>query len=140
MKKQIAFDTASVVVRLRYPETIEPMYKIYNNEIQNLSRDEINSDGYVVHSLEAAIWCLHNEFTYKSAVLEAVNLGSDTDTTAAITGGLAGLLYQDIPEEWIDQLQKKDMILNIIEKFERLFDAYKTKEIKWTLKTYFYKK
>lgn len=125
MNKQDAFDTATVLVKTRYPETSEPMRKIYNNEIQNLSRNEISSDGYVVHSLEAAIWCLHNESTYKSAVLEAVNLGSDTDTTAAITGGLAGLLYQDIPQEWIDQLQKKEMILDIIRKFERKFDTYK---------------
>jgi ADP-ribosylglycohydrolase len=57
--------------------------------------------------------------------LEAVNLGSDTDTTAAITGGLAGLLYQDIPQEWIDQLQKKQTLFQIIKMFERRFDCYK---------------
>lgn len=125
MDKQEAFDIATSVVKSGYPETSEPMRKIYNNEIQNLSNNEISSDGYVVHSLEAAIWCLHNNSTYMTAVLEAVNLGSDTDTTAAITGGLAGLLYKDIPQEWIDTLQKKEMILDIIKKFERQFDAYK---------------
>ena len=59
------------------------------------TRDDIISDGYVVHSLEAAIWCLYTTNNYRDCVLEAVNLGEDTDTVAAIAGGLAGALYQN---------------------------------------------
>ena len=81
---------------------------------------EIASSGYVVHSLEAAIWCLFKENNYEATVLKAVNLGSDTDTTAAIAGGLAGLLYgfEAIPQKWIDQLARKDDIYDLCERLE----------------------
>ena len=46
----------------------------------------------MLHTLEASLWCLLTEDTYADAVLKAVNLGGDTDTTGAVTGGLAGLL------------------------------------------------
>ena len=77
-----------------------------------LSEGEIKSSGYVVHTLEAAVWCLLNTSSYREAVLRAVNLGEDTDTVAAVTGGLAGLYYgyNQIPGEWIDVLQKVDFI------------------------------
>ncbi|WP_254391860.1 ADP-ribosylglycohydrolase family protein [Terribacillus sp. DMT04] len=52
------------------------------------------SDGYVVHTLEAAIWSLGNSNNFKDAVLTAVNLGGDTDTVASITGSLAGMIYK----------------------------------------------
>ena len=69
---------------------------------KNLSVDEIKSSGYVVDTLEAAIWCLLNTNDYKSSVLKAVNLGDDTDTVAAVVGGLAGVSYgyERIPSEW----------------------------------------
>lgn len=83
--------------------------------ISALPRSEIIGDGYVVHSLEAAIWCLINTESYKDCVLTAVNLGEDTDTTAAIAGGLAGILYgiggeKGIPEEWISVIARKNWI------------------------------
>ena len=76
-------------------------------------KHEISSTGYVVHTLEAAIWCLLNTYKYKDCVLTAVNLGGDTDTTAAVVGGLAGLHYgyDSIPEEWINALAKHDFIM-----------------------------
>ena len=76
------------------------------------TRDEIKSTGYVVDTLEAAIWCLLNTNSYRECVLTAVNLGDDTDTIAAIVGGLAGALYgyDAIPEEWRDTLIKRDYI------------------------------
>ena len=79
---------------------------------------DIISDGYVVHSLEAAIWCLYTTNSYKDCVLKAVNLGDDTDTTAAIAGGLAGARYgyDDIPQEWKDTLIKRDYIESLCEK------------------------
>ena len=63
---------------------------------------EIASSGYVVHTLEAALWCLLRHDTYAATVLAAVNLGDDTDTTGAVAGGLAGLAYGEagIPAEW----------------------------------------
>lgn len=80
--------------------------------IKALSIDEIKSSGYVVDTLEAALWCLATTDNYKDAVLKAVNLGMDTDTVAAVTGGLAGILYgfDAIPKEWIETLRGKDVI------------------------------
>ena len=82
------------------------------------TEEDIVSDGYVVHSLEAAIYCLYNTATYKECVLKAVNLGDDTDTIAAIAGGLAGAMYgyDAIPEEWRKALLKREYIEDLCEK------------------------
>ncbi len=70
---------------------------------------DIRSSGYVVHTLEAALWCLLNHDTYAATVLAAVNLGEDTDTTGAVAGGLAGLAYGEatIPAEWLAGLARR---------------------------------
>ena len=70
---------------------------------------EISSSGYVVHTLEAALWCLLRHDTYAATVLAAVNLGKDTDTTGAVAGGLAGLAYGEaaIPAEWRASLARR---------------------------------
>lgn len=84
----------------------------------DLAEEEIQSSGYVVHTLEACIWCLLTTDDFKEAVLKAVNLGEDTDTTGAVTGGLAGLLYglDKIPRHWIDQLARKEDIEDLAER------------------------
>lgn len=76
------------------------------------SGQEIKSSGYVVDSLEAVVWCLLTTDNLKDCLLKAVNLGEDTDTSAAIAGGLAGLYYgyKQIPREWLEQIQKRDWI------------------------------
>ena len=93
--------------------------RVFSLNIQNLPRDEIKSGGYCISSLEASIWCLLNNKNYKDTLLQAVNLGYDTDTTACIVGGLAGIYYgyEDIPAEWITQLARLDYIENLIENF-----------------------
>jgi ADP-ribosyl-[dinitrogen reductase] hydrolase len=75
-------------------------------------RSEINSSGYVVHSLEAALWCVGRTSTFAEAVLLAANLGGDADTVAAITGQLAGALYGHggIPAAWVEMTHDYDMI------------------------------
>lgn len=92
--------------------------RILKGDIHQLSDQEIQSSGYVVHTLEASIWCLLTTTNYQEAVLQAVNLGNDTDTTASVTGGLAGLLYgiQSIPEHWLTQLARKEDIENLAER------------------------
>jgi len=84
---------------------------------KNLPEEEIESSGYVVASLEAALWCLANTESYKEATLMAVNLGSDTDTVAAIAGGLAGLYYgyEGIPEEWLNEVQRREWVEGMCE-------------------------
>ncbi|MEI6754716.1 MAG: ADP-ribosylglycohydrolase family protein [Paludibacter sp.] len=91
---------------------------LLDQDIALLSVNEIKSSGYVIDTLEAAVWCILNSKTYSEAVLKAVNLGDDTDTTAAVAGGLAGLLYgfESIPYEWVNQLARKDDIDVLAEK------------------------
>ncbi|MDR3705340.1 MAG: ADP-ribosylglycohydrolase family protein [Paludibacteraceae bacterium] len=100
-----------------YSMSINPMEiaifdRLFNGNIYELREDDIYSDGYVLHTLEASVWCLLTTDNYKDAVLKAVNLGDDTDTTGAITGGLAGLLYgfDKIPGKWIKQIARKNDI------------------------------
>ncbi|WP_343685776.1 ADP-ribosylglycohydrolase family protein [Chryseobacterium gleum] len=89
--------------------------------LYTMQEEEISSGGYVLHSLEASLWCFLNSESYAEAVLKAVNLGEDTDTTGAITGGIAGIYYgyENIPEEWIAELVRKDDIEKLCEKLHQ---------------------
>jgi ADP-ribosyl-[dinitrogen reductase] hydrolase len=71
-----------------------------------LERQQIKGSGYVVDSLEAALWCFYTTETFSDAVLAAANLGDDADTTAAITGQIAGAFYGEsgIPRNWLDKI------------------------------------
>jgi ADP-ribosyl-[dinitrogen reductase] hydrolase len=73
---------------------------------------EIAGSGYVVKSLEAALWAFHDARDFREAVLRAVNLGDDADTTGAVCGQLAGACWGEsgIPVEWLQALARKDMI------------------------------
>lgn len=115
----------------RFQEQIEniSMLTDYSRlpNIQRLKREEIRSSGYVVDTLEAALWCFLNTNTYADCVLAAVNLGKDTDTVAAVAGGLAGIHYgcggvkYGIPDEWISQIARKDWIKGLCNEFEIKF-------------------
>ena len=85
----------------------------------HLTEDDIRSSGYVLDTLEAALWCLLHTDSYRDCVLKAVNLGSDTDTVAAVAGGLAGLYYgtSAIPTEWSEVIPKRDMIESLCKDF-----------------------
>lgn len=100
------------------PAEVVVFDRLLKFDIHRLTKSEIRSGGYVIDTLEAAIWCLLTTGSYSEAVLRAVNLGQDTDTTAAVTGGLAGLLYgyDSIPEEWITQIARKDDIAELAER------------------------
>jgi len=87
--------------------------------IKSFERQRIKSSGYVVDTFEAAVWCFVNTENYRDCVIAAVELGNDTDTVAAVAGGLAGIYYgiggeKGIPEEWINSLAKKEMIDEIL--------------------------
>lgn len=104
--------------------------RIIYNDISILNESDIKSSGFVIDSLEASIWCLLNTNNYKDAVLKAVNLGDDTDTIGALTGGLAGLVYgyNNIPEDWINVLKQKEYLTNLVDKFNELINEEKNKE------------
>ena len=81
-------------------------------DLARLPEAEIKSSGYVVHTLEASLWCLLTSSSFSECVLKAVNLGNDTDTTGAVAGGLAGLYWgeESIPREWLRELAREEMI------------------------------
>ena len=99
----------------------ESELKLFNRilqfDIKSEKEAQIHSGGYVLQSLEASIWCVLNTDNYTDAVLKAVNLGGDTDTTACITGGMAGLLYgyDNILNVWVEQIARKSEIEDICE-------------------------
>jgi len=76
-------------------------------DIAALPEWEIRSSGYVIETLEAAVWSFLTTESFHDAALKAVNLGCDTDTTGAVTGGLAGLYYggTGIPEKWVEGIR-----------------------------------
>lgn len=105
--------------------------RILNYNINEINQDKIMSSGYIVDTLEAVLWCFLNCTDYSKTLIEAVNLGKDTDTIGALTGGLCGIYYgyNDIPAIWINNLARKDYlfdmcndfwdVLNNLEKYEK---------------------
>jgi len=102
-KEAVLFETG------RYLDTgsLSPkIAEIARGGYREKSIDEIEGSGYVVKSLEAALWCFWQTDTYQQAVLDAVNLGQDTDTTAAVVGQVGGAFYgvDSIPQGWREKL------------------------------------
>ena len=94
--------------------------RLVSCDIHNLREDQIRSGGYCVDTLEAAIWCALRCDSYSSGVLKAVNLGSDSDTTGTVCGGLLGAHYgrSAIPSEWINSLARINDIDALLQKIK----------------------
>ncbi len=105
-----------------YADELACFDRILNSDISKFPEDSIRSSGYVVDTLEASIWCFLNNNSYKDTVLAAVNLGGDTDTIGAVTGGLAGVFYgyEGIPQKWVSKLAMSGEIAQL---GERLYEA-----------------
>jgi len=95
--------------------TSTSILKIAAGEYREKSIDDIHGTGYVVDSLEAALWSFWQTETYEQAVLTATNLGDDADTTAAICGQVAGAFYGEsaIPRAWLSKLTMRDEITKL---------------------------
>lgn len=93
--------------------------RIFNNDL-----DDISGKGYVIYTFECVVDCLLTTDSYRDAVLKAVNIGGDTDTNAAICGGLAGIYYgyESIPIDWIEQVDQIDKVLSLCERYEAFCD------------------
>lgn len=115
-----AVETALRRASLHYQDNEEYAHyaRLFDANFAKLDASAIRSGGYVVDTLEAAMWCLLTTDNYKDCVLKAVNLGNDTDTVAAIAGGLAGVLYgyEAIPQEWLNTLIKREYIETMCER------------------------
>ncbi len=94
---------------------------LLEEDIRQRDWSEISGSGYVVDSLEASLWCFLKKDSYEACVKAAIHLGEDTDTTAAITGGLAGLYYgvAAIPPSWKRSLARPGDIEDLIRRFEQ---------------------
>lgn len=90
----------------------EEIYEIAAGCFKHRQPPEIKGTGYVVKSLEAALWAFYNSNSFREGCLLAVNLGYDADTTAAVYGQLAGAFYGEdgIPESWRSQLAHRELI------------------------------
>jgi ADP-ribosylglycohydrolase len=99
--------------RLRELHTLHPeIAEIAAGSYRRKEPPAIVGSGYVVKSLEAALWAFHDAPDFRAAVLRAVNLGDDADTTGAVAGQLAGACWGEsgIPPEWRAHLARRDLI------------------------------
>lgn len=104
---------------MQFPiEEQEHFFRLIQNDIRETKIDELKSGGYVIEVLESSIWFFLQESNYRETILSIINIGHDTDTSAAIAGGLAGLYYgfDEIPGEWTSQIARKDDIENLAER------------------------
>lgn len=85
---------------------------------------EIQSSGYVVATLEAAVWAFFTTGGFREGALKVVNLGDDADTVGAVYGGLAGAFYgvEDVPAEWMGGLMRRDLVDGVVEGVVRLVE------------------
>jgi ADP-ribosyl-[dinitrogen reductase] hydrolase len=93
---------------------------IARGEYQDKPETAIRGTGYVVESLEAALWCFARSNSFEEAILKAANLGDDADTTAAVCGQVAGAYYGEIPQHWLERLAMRAEITHLA---ERLYEA-----------------
>lgn len=115
-----AFET---IINYDYSNYSKDSLKVYNrllkDDFLDIKEKDIKSTGYIVDTLESVIYSINSSNNYKDAIITSVNLGYDTDTIGALTGGVAGILYgvQDIPDNWLNDLAKKDYLIEYSSKF-----------------------
>lgn len=99
-----------------FESEMEYFDKIFSPGLAELPENIIKSSGYVIDTLEAALWCALNTDNFLDCILKAVNLGDDTDTVAAVAGGIAGCIY-DAPEDMIKGIVKYEEVDRLCDKF-----------------------
>lgn len=103
-------------------ELVKEVEEVGKGSFRRKSEHEISGSGYVVDSLEAALWAFQNSNSFREGCLRAINLGDDADTTGAVFGQLAGAYYGEsgIPLEWISNVMKREEIISFSEKLHTL--------------------
>jgi ADP-ribosylglycohydrolase len=86
--------------------------RMIQQDIREADMDSLQTSGYVIDSLEASLWFFLQRDNYRDIVIDIINMGEDTDTSAAIAGGLAGLYYgaETIPQQWLSLLARSQEI------------------------------
>ncbi|WP_028978346.1 ADP-ribosylglycohydrolase family protein [Sporocytophaga myxococcoides] len=97
--------------------------RLIQSDISICSIENLRSGDYVIESLETSLWCLLKSDSYKEAVLKSINLGNNTSSIGAITGGLAGLYYgyKSIPDNWIEKLTKRKYIHDLANRLDLMY-------------------
>jgi ADP-ribosylglycohydrolase len=92
--------------------------RVAAGSFKELRAEDIEAGGYVVETLQAALWAFHTTADFRSGALKAVNLGDDADTTGAVFGQLAGAYYGEeaIPPEWREKIAQRELILDVAER------------------------
>ncbi|MGH1338027.1 MAG: ADP-ribosylglycohydrolase family protein [Aureispira sp.] len=119
--KQAAYTQTRILIQdfwksIPFPiEEQKHFQRFVQEDIQQLDKTDLKSGGYVIETIEASLWAFLTTTSYEAAVLTVINLGHDTDTTGAITGGLAGLYYgqENIPPIWLASLVRLDDIIEL---------------------------
>lgn len=120
--KNEAYELIKTLDYSTYDEyAISKYERILKNDITSYTIDNILSTGYVVDTLECALWILLNANSYKETIIATTNIGNDTDTIGAIAGSMAGIIYgyDSIPTSWIDKLMRKDYLIGLASDFEK---------------------
>ena len=82
-----------------------------------LNEFDCRLDRYVIDTLEASLWVLLKSKSYKESIIGAINLGNDSDTIGALVGGLSGIYYNDINNKWLNDIKRKNYLLDLCNDF-----------------------
>lgn len=99
-------------------DAVKAYERILNGKLAEQSEENLRESGYVVDTLEAALWATLRERSYADAITAAIRLGYDTDTVAAVTGSLYGV--EGIPQTWRDKLLKRPYLEQLCERFSAM--------------------
>ncbi|MFN7561450.1 MAG: ADP-ribosylglycohydrolase family protein, partial [Prosthecobacter sp.] len=135
-KPAVAHASAAAEFRARHSTHAEYSHcsPLLNPDLGNASESTIESSGYVLHTLEASLWCLLTTRSFSECVLKAVNLGDDTDTTGCVAGGLAGIHYgfDAIPADWLQALPRQKDLHDLFTRFLQNTQTETPQEIRKT--------
>ncbi len=117
-----AIDFVKTNLSEKYREYFLTFEDVLNGNIIKIQQELISSGGYVLDTLTASIWCFLNTDNYFDCVFDAINLGDDTDTTACVAGGLAGIYYgfesiYSAKPDYIEKLAKIEMLNSLVDDF-----------------------
>jgi ADP-ribosyl-[dinitrogen reductase] hydrolase len=111
-----------IIIRSNYKPYTESLTSMLRGDFLEKRYEDLTGSGYVIESLESALWCFYHSDSFEDAILKAANIGNDADTTAAICGQIAGAYYglSGIPETWKIKLVMYDDILEMAKELEAL--------------------
>ena len=120
--KKVAYTKMKATIIDYYKEydlELKSFHNILYKDILDINKDELSGSGYVIHTLESALYSFLSTKNFKQAIYNAILLGDDTDTVASITGGISGLYYgyNKIPKKWKNLIVKKEEIYNLTDMF-----------------------